>query len=499
MSNNLEELTAALQAIPYLCQPIFGYEIQGAKPIRNCEDRLADVKKIYDLLSAELNRPLRVLDLGCAQGFFSLHTAKWGGVVTGVDFSAENIALCNILARENPDFKVNFVQAQIENFLPDVKANEYDLVLCFNVLHWCTKFSGFELVQSQLTDLAQKIGIGIFELALKSETPNNNLPANYRDYLLGFSFVRALLYSDERFKGFNRPICFASNKYAYFENLGLLKIDEVLVSPREARTICYFCGDKFVKLFEITDQAQWGRAQREINFLNAFGGQKGLPSLYATLTEQDDAVNRVTIVRDYVKGKTLREKIFNGENFDRWNIIKQMLEWMVLFEQKGYYQGDVGAHNIVYCDDGKVYPIDYETVNTSPALYLWVYSAKLQFLNFMNFMLGIQEPEQFSYFMQNRAYLPVRYLTSLKKYLTPRQYERIAAIREDEKFFARLYEILFEPEKDSEAYTVAETEILAIERYVSYVGEKIQQLEELSKAQQRRIEQLEKIIEERLK
>lgn len=77
--SNLEKVTAAVQAIPYLYQPIFGYQILGAKPIRNCEDRLADVKKIYDLLSAELGRPLRVLDLGCAQGFFSLNAAKWGG------------------------------------------------------------------------------------------------------------------------------------------------------------------------------------------------------------------------------------------------------------------------------------------------------------------------------------------------------------------------------------------------------------------------------------
>ena len=79
LPTHLEEITAAVQALPEIYQPIFGYEVQGAKPVRNCEDRLADVKKIYDLLSAELGRPLRVLDLGCAQGFFSLYAAKWGG------------------------------------------------------------------------------------------------------------------------------------------------------------------------------------------------------------------------------------------------------------------------------------------------------------------------------------------------------------------------------------------------------------------------------------
>lgn len=505
MPDNLEELTAAVQALPYLYQPIFGYEIQGAKPIRNCEDRLADVKKIYDALSAELGRPLRVLDLGCAQGYFSLYAAKWGGVVTGLDFDATNIDLCRLLARENADLKVNFIHTRIEDFLPTVKEDEYDLVLCFNVLHWCCKFSGFEVVQAQLTDLAQKISVGLFELALKSEGifQDCNLPDNYREFLTGFSFVRALSYNYRHIRPdlahVKRPLCFASTKYTWFENLGLLKIDEVLVSPRGARTICYFCGDKFIKITNITDEAQYGRAQREINFLNTFGGQKGLPSLYITINEQDESGMRIIHVRDMVVGKTLREKIAAGENFDNWDVIRQTLEWMLLFEQQGYYQGDVGAHNLIYSDDGRIYPIDYETVSQSPRLYSWLYSTKLQFLNFMNFILGVQDVEQFSYFMQNRAYLPVRYLTDLKKYVTPRQYERIAAIREDEKFFARLYEILFEPEKDSEAYTVAETEILALEKYVGYIGTKLQEYEEQLKEQQRRIEELEKIIRERLK
>lgn len=490
MSTHLEEITAAVQALPEVYQPIFGYELQGIKPARNCEDRLADVKKIYDLLSAELNRPLRVLDLGCAQGFFSLNAAQWGGIVTGIDFSAENIALCNLLAEENPDFKVNFVQAQIENFLPTVKAGEYDLVLAFSVLHWCVKFSGFAKVQALLTYLAQKVDTGIFEFALASENLVAGLPVNYREFLTGFSFVRALSYH-ERF--------FASSRYTYFENLGLLKIDEIFISPYSARTICYFCGDKFVKVFDVTDQEQYDRSQCEINFLNTFGGQKGLPSLYTTLTEQDDAGMRIIHVRDMIKGITLREKIERGEEFDRWDVIRQMLEWMFFFEQQGYYQGDVGAHNIIYCDDGKVYPVDYESISHTPILSLWLYSAKLQFLYFMNTLLEPRKSDKFIFPEMSKIYPSPRYLLDLKKHVTPRQYERIAAIREDEKFFARLYEILFEPEKDSEAYTVAETEILALERYISYVGTKIQELEEQAREQQRRLEQLEKIVMERLK
>ena len=495
-----EEITAAVQALPLFYQPIFGYEVQGAKPVRNCEDRLADVKKIYDLLSAELGRPLRVLDLGCAQGYFSLHAAKWGGVVTGLDFEQANIDLCRLLARDNPNFKVNFVQSTIEDFLPGVKAGEYDLVLCFSVLHWCVKFSGFELIQALLTDLAQKIEIGIFEFALASDFPGNNLPTNYREFLIGYPFVRALSYNEWNERNtVKRPLCLASTKYAYFENLGLLKIDDVLASPYNTRTTNYFCGDKFVKLFNMNTQVEQDRVQRDLKFLNTFGGQRGLPRLYISLTEQDEAGMRVFIVRDAIKGKTLLEKIANGENFDRWDTIRQILEWLVFFEQYGYYHGDVSTSNFIYGDDGKVYPIDYESMRTTTQLFLWAYSVRLQFLYFMNSLLEPRTPEELSFPGIPCFYPNPRYLTDLKKHVTPRQYERIAAIREDEKFFARLYEILFEPEKDSEAYTVAETEILAIERYISYVGTKLQELEEQSKEQRRRIEQLEKIIEGRVK
>lgn len=505
MANNLEEITAAVQALPEIYQPIFGYELQGAAPSRKCEDRLADVKKIYDLLSAELGRPLRVLDLGCAQGYFSLYAAKWGGVVTGLDFQAANINLCLLLARENPDFKVNFIHTRIEDFLPTVKAGEYDLVLCFSVLHWCVKFSGFEKVQALLADMAQKIDTGIFEFALASENLVAGLPVNYREFLTGYPFIRALSYN-ERFEGtgVKRPFCFASTKHAYFENLGLLKIDGVLFSPYDTRTICYFCGDKFVKLFNITDQPQYDRCQREINFLNTFGGQKGLPKLHMNLSEQDEAGIRITIVRDMIMGKNLLEKIANGEEFDRWDIIRQALEWCVLFEEHGLYYADIYTHNFIYCDDGKIYPIDYESMHRSPVLYAWLYSAKLQFLDFMNAVIEPRAQYEVIFPRIRRTYPDIRYLVDLKKHLTPWQYEQISAMKDTEKFFARLYEILFKPRKkkfpaEKAVYTIAETEFLAVERYASFMGAKIQEQEEKLKEQQRRIEQLEKIIEGRVK
>jgi O-antigen chain-terminating bifunctional methyltransferase/kinase len=61
-----------------------------------------------------LGRPLKVLDLGCAQAYFTLNLAERGAIVHGVDFLDRNIAVCNALARENPALQVSFETGRVE-------------------------------------------------------------------------------------------------------------------------------------------------------------------------------------------------------------------------------------------------------------------------------------------------------------------------------------------------------------------------------------------------
>ena len=61
-------------------------------------------------------------------------------------------------------------------------------------------------------------------------------------------------------------------------------------------------------------------------------------------------------------------------------------------------------------------------------------------------------------------------LTQLKKHISPNKYELICNIKNTEKFFARLYEILFEIDDDDRifaGYTAKETEIISIEEILS--------------------------------
>lgn len=66
MNANLESLISDL---PEIYQTIFGHEKWNDASSRDCSIRLAIITEQYQKLEKSLQRPLRVLDLGCAQGF----------------------------------------------------------------------------------------------------------------------------------------------------------------------------------------------------------------------------------------------------------------------------------------------------------------------------------------------------------------------------------------------------------------------------------------------
>lgn len=478
MSEINKKLIEAVNALPEFYQPIYAHPEWNDRPLRECEDRLPDIKKIYDALSEKLQRPLRVLDMGCAQGFFSFNLASWGAEVTGIDFRKQNIALGEVLAEENPDYKIKFIQGRIEEFLVNVKDGEYDLVLGLSVLHNISKFVGLEKVQNLMLELSSKVEAGIFEFALEN-VHNSYIPKNWRDFLPGFTFIRRISYSTHRKGSYvKRPLCFASCKYCYFENTGLMKIDSIgyNVHPYLQKTdvMHFICGNKFVKFFNLKDESLYEKSQQEIEFLEHFGGHEGLPKLCELYKEEDDIGTRLFIVRDCLQGKTLKEKINQNEEFDRWNVIKQALQWMIFFERQGYYHGDIQTSNFIYSDDGKLYPIDYEEFRNKPVVLIYPYRPKLLFLMFINSVL---QPRKVSFAFHREP----RMLMELKRHITQKQYEQIAAIKESENFFERLYDILFVQkfEDDSKAvYTMADIEILSMQAYLIDTGKEFKRLKE---------------------
>jgi len=129
--------------LPECYQPIYGHAELGINSSRNCNDRLSKIEGIFISLKEKLGRPLRLLDLGCAQGFFTFNLAKHCTVVTGIDFLDKNIALCEALAKENDFSHVKFKEDKIQNVIDNLNYDEYDIVLGFSVFHHICDADGY--------------------------------------------------------------------------------------------------------------------------------------------------------------------------------------------------------------------------------------------------------------------------------------------------------------------------------------------------------------------
>ena len=85
------KLKTIISELTELYQPIFKHPNLSKNVSRLCDDRLVVIERAYDAIAKELGRPLSVLDLGCAQGYFSLNLASKGAKVLGIDYEKNNI------------------------------------------------------------------------------------------------------------------------------------------------------------------------------------------------------------------------------------------------------------------------------------------------------------------------------------------------------------------------------------------------------------------------
>ena len=379
--------------------------------------------------------------------------------MTGVDFLDANVNVCKILAKENPELKVEFICARIEDFISNLEPNKFDVVLGLSVFHHlCFKY-GWVNVRNLIANLAEKVTFGIFELALRKEPVNwaPALPNNYRELLTGFDFVRLIAYNDTHLSDFKRPLCLTSKKYVYVEEFGCLKNDSAKrlshdYAPTSRIRRYFFCGDKFVKSVSAIDNHDIKEMTQEINFLKEMGGKNGFPQLLSANTIHYEEDVEFWIVREKLDGVLLSEKFKSGESVDSWNIIKQILKILVMLEEKNYYYDDLRVWNVIVDDKGKATLIDYGAIGNEPKDVAAPYNLAMSFFLFMN------EVFERTFKVQRQ----VKFLTSLKKYIPAEKYRKMLEVEDSGKIFAQLYGILFEDNAKTN-YTLAEREILAVE------------------------------------
>jgi len=82
---------------------------------------------VYDVIDIRLG--MRILDVGCGVGNWSLELASMGAEVVGVDFSEEMIKIAKRRIGKHP---VNFVLASVEEV--ELEPESFDTILCITVL-----------------------------------------------------------------------------------------------------------------------------------------------------------------------------------------------------------------------------------------------------------------------------------------------------------------------------------------------------------------------------
>lgn len=202
-----------VDALPELYQPIFNCAGLDKISSRPCEDRWLLIRQVYEQACRYFNRPLRVLDLGCAQGFFSMHLAAEGASVYGVDFNDKNIAVCCVLAEHYPEYDVRFEQNDIQVVIDDLELDQYDLVLGLSVFHHLIHAQGLASVQRLIAALAEKIPLGIYELALKDEPLYwaTSQPDNPEDVLKYYGFLSEISRLSTHLSVVTRPLYVATS------------------------------------------------------------------------------------------------------------------------------------------------------------------------------------------------------------------------------------------------------------------------------------------------
>ena len=389
---NKLSLKKLIDKLPECYQPIYAHEELSQKTSRLCKDRFKEIKKIYAKLEKIKKRPLKVLDLGCAQGFFCFSLAELGAEVTGIDFLDKNVDVCNEIKKETNNFKVNFIHEKIENILSKIKPGDYDIFLGLSVFHHLIHENGLDYVKELISKTLENISIGLFELALKEEEDyywSKSLPLYPTDSFDNSSFFNKIGCFKTHLTNIKRPLYFCSKDFWYLNNT-LEKIDSFSKSPHKMESNPhknsrrYFSSKKAViKHFLFTHQERGEHNKKELLNEISFFKKYAFISDFKLI---DSTVNKHygIIVLEKVEGFLLSDFISENKRFDEEKIIKGILKKASILENKGLYHNDIRSWNILIDKSNHPILIDYGSISEEKKDCTWPQNIYLSFFIFVN-------------------------------------------------------------------------------------------------------------------
>jgi O-antigen chain-terminating bifunctional methyltransferase/kinase len=387
------QLIEKIQALPEIYQPIFGHPELARQVSRQCEDRLHHLLALHDALRETLGRPVRVLDLGCAQGYICLSLAARGARVVGVDFLQANVDVCMTLAAEHPQFDARFEHARLETFIEHLQEDAFDLVLGLSVFHHVVHELGVKAVAQLMDRLASCVAVGAFELAQAGEPLywGAAQPKDARELLLGFPFVHELARFPTHLSDIQRPLYVASAHYWYLEGK-IHRFERADTDPHalahgthQASRRYLFGGDKLAKQVRFDgprgdyNKAEW---QREVAALSHVPGE--LVGRWPTLESFGHSANEGWLVRTAVDGELLLDVIQRGGEYDPRRVIGDVLEQLAILERNGRYHNDLRVWNALLTPAGETLLIDYGAITDESVGGSWPDDLFLTFFTFVH-------------------------------------------------------------------------------------------------------------------
>ncbi|BDB21287.1 kinase [Pseudomonas sp. CYM-20-01] len=383
----IEQLVAEL---PEVYQPIFGRSDLSDHVSRPCADRLDVIARIYDALQAHLDRPLRVLDLGCAQGYFSLSLASRGAAIRGVDFLDKNVAVCTALSQEHPQLNATFEVGRVEDVIDRLEPGQYDLILGLSVFHHVIHERGIDEVKRLFQRAAEMTGALVLEIALREGDLYwaASQPEDPRELLESVHFVREMARCETHLTSVQRPLYFASNGYwTVDDKAGAFDAwrsdSHALAKNTHEGTRRYFFGAQTViKLYRfVGGRADHNRIEfhREKLFLT------GAPSNYpvSELIALSEGESEGWVVMQRFHGDLLLD-VLNDASLDRKKVLREVLEQLATLEAFGLYHSDFRAWNVIVAPDVGARVIDYGAISQDFKDCVWPNNIYLSFMVFVH-------------------------------------------------------------------------------------------------------------------
>jgi O-antigen chain-terminating methyltransferase len=229
-----DQLISLVNQLPEKYQMIFGRPELSHGSSRFENERVVSIKALYEKLRGYKGQDLKVLDLGCAQGFFSFSLATMGATVTGIDFEKRNIEVCEEIKKSNSDLRVEFVCADIQDYAARVRQGEFDLILGLSVWHHVTHNYGLIKTQNLIHHLHNNVDFHIYELALCSEQLYwaDSQPSHPVIHFPVEAFSTVVASTHTHLGKVKRPLYYSSSKFALTPK-GISKIVKCEFSPHK--------------------------------------------------------------------------------------------------------------------------------------------------------------------------------------------------------------------------------------------------------------------------